>query len=358
MRDEINHHRYLYHVLDKIEISDAALDSLKNELFKLEEEHPEFIAPDSPTQRVGGRPLAKFNKVRHSAPMMSLFDAFSQADMRDWEKRTSKKLEVRSKQFDYYCELKLDGLAVSLIYNKGKFSRGATRGDGIIGEETTQNLKTIEAIPLILRRPKEGELINLGLSKSAQERLITELAKGVIEARGEVIMTNKVFAELNQKYKKAGRPLLANPRNGAAGSIRQLDSKLAAERRLDCYVYDLITDLGLERQQQKLELAGLLGFKVINYNQACSNLAEVFKFHERWEKNQDKLPFNCDGIVVKINKLSLWPRLGIVGKGPRYMMAYKFAAQQATSQVKEVIWQVGRSGVLTPAAVQIGRAHV
>jgi len=353
LKKEINHHRYLYHVLDQPRISDAAFDSLKNELAKLEQEYPEFITADSPTQRVGGKPLDKFKKVRHSMPMMSLFDAFSYEDMFDWEKRISKKLEVRSKKlnFGYYCELKLDGLAVSLKYEKGMFAQGATRGDGIVGEDVTQNLKTIEAIPLVLRQPKESELIKIGLSKSIRAKLWTALNKGAIEVRGEVIMTNKVFEELNKKYKKQGKPLLSNTRNGAAGSIRQLDSKLTAERKLDCYIYALITDLNLERHEQELELAKLLGFKVLKQNKYCKNLEEAIGFHNRWEKHREELLFKCDGIVVKVNKLSLWPRLGTVGKGPRYMMAYKFAAEQATTKVKNVVWQVGRTGTLTPIAV-------
>jgi DNA ligase (NAD+) len=376
LRKEIDYHRYLYHVLDKPEISDAAWDSLKNELAKLEQAFPEFITPDSPTQRVGGEPLDKFRKVRHSAPMMSLFDSFSREDIEDWEGRLDRLISKRPlRPFStspykgeensndiplltkegvgggYYCELKLDGLAVSLIYRASKFSLGATRGDGVRGENVTQNLKTIEAIPLVLRQPTDKELAKIGLNKSVGAKLRTALAKGTLEVRGEAIMTKKVFIELNKKYQKQGKPLLANPRNGAAGSIRQLDSKLTAERKLDCYVYALVTDLGLELHEQELELAKLLGFKVISHNQHCPNLAGVFRFHDHWEKDRERLPFNCDGIVVKINRLSLWPQLGVVGKGPRYMMAYKFAAEQATTKIKEVIWQVGRTGTITPTAV-------
>ena len=371
LRKEIDYHRYLYHVLDKPEISDAAWDSLKNELAKLERKYPEFITPDSPTQRVGGKPLDKFKKVRHSEPMMSLFDSFNQKDMQDWEERLVRLMPERPLRpadtfpykgegnsnnipllrGGYYCELKLDGLAVALVYKAGKFSLGATRGDGVTGENVTQNLRTIEAIPLILRQPKDKELAKIGLNKGVGAKLRTALAKGTLEVRGEAIMTKKVFSELNKKYQKQGKPLLANLRNGAAGSIRQLDPKLTAERRLDCYIYALVTDLGLEKHEQELALAKLLGFKVINHNKYCHDLTEVLNFHDYWEKNRERLPFNCDGIVVKINKLSLWPRLGTVGKGPRYMMAYKFAAEQATTKIKEVIWQVGRTGILTPTAV-------
>jgi len=367
LKKEISHHRYLYHVLDKSEISDAALDSLKNELFKLEQEFPEFITPDSPSQRVSGKPLAKFSKVHHKIPMMSLFDAFSQKDMIEWEERLYKHLasqtpllakgkgsgqkEPNKGKLDYYCELKLDGLAVSLTYKNSQFNLAATRGNGVTGENVTQNLKTVEAIPLVLRQPKEKELNKIGLKRNAQKKVQQALTRGAIEVRGEAIMTKKVFEELNKKYKREGRTMLANPRNAAAGSIRQLDSKLTAERRLDCYIYDLATNLGLAKQEQRLELAKLLGFKVLGHNKYCRDLTEVFKFHNYWEANHKKLPFHCDGVVVKVNRLDLWPRLGFVGKGPRYMMAYKFTAEQATSKIKKVIWQVGRTGTLTPITI-------
>ncbi|MDP2736927.1 MAG: NAD-dependent DNA ligase LigA, partial [bacterium] len=355
LRDEINHHRYLYHVLDKAEISDAALDSLKNELEKLEREYPELITADSPTQRVGGEPLEKFNKVKHALPMMSIFDAFTPGDMRDWEKRLEK--IIPGQKFAYYAELKMDGLAVALVYESGKFVLGATRGDGETGEDVTQNLKTIEAIPLTLRRPAEVELKKLGLSGESVKKLYQALERGRLEARGEAIIATKVFADLNKQYKKQGRAELANPRNAAAGSIRQLDSKLTAERRLDCHIYSLLPPLikggeggFFQTHEQEHELAKLLGFKVLKQNKYCHNLNEAIKFHDYWEKNRDKVPFECDGVVTVVNDLNLWPKLGIVGKGPRYMMAYKFAAEQATTMVEDVVWQVGRTGVLTPTA--------
>jgi len=349
LRSEIEKYRYVYHVLDQSLISDAALDSLKNELYKLESEYPELVTADSPTQRVGGKPLAKFNKVKHSAPLMSLYDAFSPEDMTDWEKRMARILP--GQKFNYYCELKMDGLAVALVYENGRFVLGATRGDGEVGEEVTQNLKTIEAIPLNLRRPEVRELEKIGLNKASIKKVFEALDNGRLEARGEAIMSNKVFHELNQKYKKQGRAELANPRNAAAGSIRQLDSRLTAARRLDCHIYSLATDFGLDFHEQEHELAKLLGFKVLKQNKFCKNLDEAIKFHDYWEKNRDQMPFDCDGVVIVVNDLSLWPKLGFVGKGPRYIMAYKFAAIQATTKVEDVIWQVGRTGVLTPTAV-------
>jgi len=348
LRGEIEKYRYAYHVLDKSLISDAALDSLKNELERLEREYPEFITPDSPTQRVGGEPLAKFNKVRHSAAMMSIFDAFNPGDMRDWEARLEKIMP--GQRFDYYAELKMDGLAVALIYEKGRFVLGATRGDGEVGEEVTQNLKTIEAIPLILRRPEEAELKKIDLTAESIKKIYAAIDNGRFEARGEAIISTKVFAELNKQYKKQGRAELANPRNAAAGSIRQLDSKLTAERKLDCHIYSLATELGLKYHEQEHELAKLLGFKVLKQNKFCRNLEEAIKFHDYWENHRDKAPFECDGVVIVVNDLNFWPKLGFVGKGPRYMMAYKFAAEQATTAVENVVWQVGRTGVLTPTA--------
>jgi len=358
LKQEINHQSYLYHVMDKQEISDGAWDSLKNELFKLEMKYPELITPDSPTQRVSGQPLDKFIKVEHASPMMSLFDSFSEKDMREWEERLRKHLTPRppllnrrgGSEFSYYCELKLDGLAMSLRYEDGIFVQGATRGDGKTGEDVTQNLRTIESIPLKLRVPKEKELIKIGLDKKQVEAVDRAVSNGTIEVRGEAIMTKKVFSELNKKYKQEGKSLLANPRNGAAGSIRQLDPSLARERKLDFYVYALATDFGLTKHEQEHELAKLLGFKVIKHNRYCHNLDEAIKFHDYWEKHKDSLSFECDGVVVAVNDLNMWPVLGVVGKGPRYMMAYKFAAQQATTKVKDVIWQVGRTSILTPIA--------
>ena len=385
LKAEINHHRYLYHVLDKEEISDAALDSLKDELFKLEQKYPEFITPDSPTQRVGGKPLTKFKKAEHRVPMLSLADAFFEKDMSDWEERANKRLKeytpslikeeekrrrvlnspiskgstaIAGRGLGYFCELKLDGLALSLRYQNGLFVRGATRGNGKIGEDVTNNLKTIENIPLRLRLPKEKELEKIKIHPSSEYRqkeniknIINIIKSGVIEVRGEAIMAKKNFSLLNKKYKKIGKAVLANPRNGAAGSIRQLDPKICKERQLDFYVYGLATDFGLETHEQEIALMRLLGFSALKENKLCSNLDAVNAFHHHWEERKEKLPMLIDGVVVKVNNLSLWDKLGIVGKGPRYMIAYKFAAEQATTKVVAVDWQIGRTGTLTPVAV-------
>ncbi|MCK5212112.1 NAD-dependent DNA ligase LigA, partial [Candidatus Parcubacteria bacterium] len=335
LKKEIAFHRYQYHVLDKESIGQEALDSLKNELFKLEQAFPEFITSDSPTQRIGGQPLDKFKKATHSSRMLSLFDAFNKQDMADWEARNIKiGGEVKG---GYFCELKLDGIAIAIRYQNGKMIKAITRGDGQIGEDVTGNIKTILSVPL--------KLTDIGNKK------IASIVNKDFEVRGEVIMTKAVFKELNKKYKKVGKAELKNPRNAVAGSVRQLDSALAAERKLDFVAYETATDLGIKNNSEKREILGSLGFKTLRENKYCKDLKEVEQTHTHWEKNRDKLPFEVDGMVVKVNDLSLWGALGTVGKGPRYMMAYKFAGIQVTTKLKDVVWQVGRTGILTPIAV-------
>jgi DNA ligase (NAD+) len=360
LKAEIDFHRYNYHVLDKETMSEAALDSLKNELFLLENEYPELITPDSPTQRVAGAVLSKFIKAVHSAPMISLFDAFSEAEMNSWQERNENYLK-RSLQEQYYCELKLDGLAINLRYENGLLIQGATRGDGKVGENVTGNIKTISSIPLRLRQPSAAELKVLGLDSEDIKIILRVIDDGIIEIRGETIMSKKVFASLNKKYAALGKPVLANTRNGVAGSIRQLDSKISAERHLEFYAYDLLLSNirgGLYKRgeilrtrEQADKLAKLLGFKTLKQNCLCQNLSGVFSFYKEVEKRREALPFDIDGTVVKINDLKMWEVLGIVGKAPRYMMAYKFSAEQVTTRIKGIVWQVGRTGALTPTAV-------
>jgi len=333
LKELINHHRYLYHTLDKPEISDSAFDTLKNELEELERKFPDLITPDSPTQRVGGEALEKFEKVSHGSPMLSLNDAFGEKEFKEWVERVLRLSSGQVKKIDYFCELKLDGLAVSLIYEKGVFVRGATRGDGKIGEDVTQNLKTISSIPLRLNLTRPG------------------LVKSEIEVRGEVIMTKKTLSELNKKYEKEGKPMLANPRNAAAGSIRQLDPKITAGRRLDFFAYAMITDMGQKRHSKGLKMAKDLGFKIVDENKFCKNVNEVIDFHHKWEEKRDKMPFNFDGIVVKVDRLDLHEMLGTVGKAPRWAIAYKFSPEEAITILKDIKIQVGRTGVLTPVAV-------
>lgn len=355
LRAEINKHRYNYHVLDKITLSEAALDSLKNELFHLENEYPDLITAESPTQRVAGKPLDKFKKARHKHAMISLFDAFSESDMLAWQERNENYLK-KTWNDNYYCELKLDGLAISLRYQAGKLELAATRGDGQIGEDVTHNIRTIESIPLSLRAPSSHELKALNLNNQEIDLVLNLISKGNLEIRGEAIMYKHVFTALNKKYSLAGRPTLANTRNGVAGSIRQLDSRITAERKLDFYAYDILFDDmprgEIIKQKDKLDkLAKLLGFKVLKDTAVCKNLAEVFVFYKQIENKRAKLPFEIDGLVVKANDLRSWPKLGIVGKAPRYMMAYKFSAEQATTKITDVVWQIGRTGALTPTAI-------
>ena len=354
LKKVINYHRYLYHVLDKQEISPEALDSLKKELFDLEQKFPELITADSPTQRVGGEPQKKFKKIKHRVPMLSISDAFSEKDVRDWLERNQKLLTRKEiSEINFYCEPKLDGLAIELVYDEnGILKTGSTRGDGMVGEEVTQNLKTIEAIPLKLRERKEvaDDLKKEGLKEVAEQ--IRKKGWREIIVRGEVILTKKEFERVNKRRQRLGLPTYANPRNLAAGSIRQLDPKITAQRRLDSIMYDLITDFGQKTHQASHKILKALGFKTINRHcRYCQTLEEVFEFHSFWKKNREKLPFEIDGVVVNINSNSIFQKLGVAGKAPRGVIAYKFPLKQATTRILDIVIQVGRTGVLTPVAI-------
>lgn len=352
LREAINYHRYLYHVLDKQEISDEALDSLKKELFDLEQQYPEFITPDSPTQRIGGQPLKEFKKVQHPQRMLSLNDCFSEQDIYDWQKRIAKLLTTEeSRQMDYYCELKLDGLAIELIYKNGILETGATRGDGTVGEDVTQNLKTIEAVPLKIRNIDEvvKELRAEGMEKIAKN--IADSGLKELIARGEVFLTKKEFEKINRAQEAKGLPLYANPRNIAAGSIRQLDPKITAGRNLESNAYELLVDFGQQTHEEKHKILKALGFKINKNNKHCRNLEEVFAFHKHWQVNREKLPYEIDGIVVVVNNNKVFEKLGVVGKTPRGAVAYKFPLKQATTRVEDIIVQIGRTGAITPIAV-------
>ncbi len=335
LKKEINHHRYLYHVLDKQEISDPALDSLKKELFDLEQKFPDLVTPDSPTQRIGGKALKEFKKVEHKAAMLSFEDAFSEQDMQDWLNRISKLLiEKERSGIDFYAELKIDGLAVELVYDKGLFKKGSTRGDGKTGEDITQNLKTIESIPLSLK-----SLASSG-SRTLGEQVVV---------RGEVFLSKKEFEKVNKQREKQGLSSYANPRNLAAGSIRQLDPKITASRNLDFFAYDL---LGCgEVHEQKHSVLKELGFKINPYNKYCKNLKEVFNFYNAIQGKRGSIPYEIDGIVVIINSNEIFKKLGVVGKAPRGAIALKFPGKEATTKIKNIKIQVGRTGALTPVAI-------
>ncbi|MDE2000967.1 MAG: NAD-dependent DNA ligase LigA [Patescibacteria group bacterium] len=340
LRKSIERYRYAYHVLDQSLISDAALDSLKKELFDLEMQYPDLITPDSPTQRVGGEPLKEFGKVEHDTPMISFNDAFSEQDMRDWLERLDNYLGRRT-QSDFYCELKLDGLAVELMYENGLFVRGATRGNGLVGEDITQNLKTIEAIPLKLD------------DRKAEIKLPKRLV-----VRGEVFLTKKEFDRINREQEEKGGKPYANPRNVAAGSVRQLDPKITASRKLDSYAYDIalpdsmLEKWGVRNHEHEHRILKSWGFKTNPHNRLAEDLDAVFRFHEHWSGgNRERLDYEIDGIVVLVNSNREYERAGVIGKAPRAGIAYKFSAREATTIVQDIQIQVGRTGVLTPVAV-------
>ena len=342
LRKVINHHRYLYHVLDKQEISDSASDSLKHELFQLEKEFPEFIIPDSPTQRVGGKPLDSFKKIKHFIPMLSIEDIFSDKELKSWEDYL-KRLESLQ-EFDFFTELKIDGFAVSLVYENGFLVYGVTRGNGRFGEDVTQNLKTIESIPLKLEI--QANILNKIIGKKIKKLI----KKGRIEIRGEVYMERKKFEKLNKELAVKGEKTYSNPRNLAAGSIRQLDPKLAASRPLDFLAYDIITDFGQKTHSEEHEILPVLGFKT-DKGKKCKNLDEVMSFWKKVNKKRNSFPFQIDGIVITINNNSVFEKLGIVGKSPRAIRALKFSPEQATTKVLDIKVQVGRTGAITPVAV-------
>ena len=332
LKSEINKYRYSYHVLDKSIISDEALDSLKKELFDLESQHPEFLTTDSPTQRIGGKPLEKFQKVKHDEPMLSLNDAFSEKDMEDWLKRAENYLGRKLRDNSFYGELKIDGLAIELVYENGIFIQGSTRGDGLIGEDVTQNLKTIEAIPL-------------KLSPNSKIPIPKHLV-----VRGEVFLTLKEFDRINKEQEKLGEKVYANPRNVAAGTIRQLNPKIVASRKLDSFAYEIVGDMSRQTHEDKHAVLRKYGFKTNKHNKRLRSLKEVFEFRNYWEKHRDKIDYEIDGTVIILNDNKLFEDLGVVGKTPRGAIAYKFSPKEATGQVLDIKVQVGRTGALTPVA--------
>jgi len=340
LKKEIERYRYQMHVLESLEISEEALDSLKHELAQIENDYPELITPDSPTQRVAGQASERFAKVEHAYPMRSLNDVFDPAQIQSWENRLLRLLP--NTRFDYFAELKLDGLAVALTYENGVLMRGATRGDGHIGEDITTNLRTIESLPLTL----------------AEERMTSAKAKfGIndlsrLELRAEVVMPKQAFVRLNQNQTAREGQLFANPRNAAAGSLRQLDSRITADRTLDLYIYDLANaeELGLTTHAEIHALVHHLGLKVNNHGAVCADLAAVQLFYEKIHRQRESFTCGIDGVVVNVNALALQSTLGAVGKSPRWAVAYKFPAEQVTTVIEDILIQVGRTGNLTPVA--------
>ncbi|MFM2357887.1 MAG: ligase LigA [Candidatus Parcubacteria bacterium] len=331
LKETIEKHRYNYHVLDKEEISPEALDSLKNELVAIEAQYPELVTPDSPSQRVSGKPLPEFKKVPHKVAQWSFNDAFTKEDIKDFDLRVRRFIEKEignTKQPTYTCELKIDGLKVVFEYEKGILKTAATRGDGEIGEDVTQNIKTIQSVPLKLNRPID------------------------VIVEGEVWLGKEGLRKLNKEREKNNEAIFANPRNAAAGSIRQLDSAIAASRALDTFIYDLsFSNESLPKTQaEELEFLKELGFKVNPYVGLCKTIDEVIEYWEKWHHKKDKQDYMLDGVVVKVNERDIQEMLGYTGKAPRFAIAFKFPAEQVTTVVEDIVLQVGRTGVLTPVA--------
>ncbi|MEQ1561478.1 MAG: NAD-dependent DNA ligase LigA, partial [Nitrospira sp.] len=331
LRKTVEKHGHLYHTLDKPEISDEAYDSLVSEIIKIEEEYPELKTPDSPTDRVGGEPLKEFVKVTHKVRQWSYDDVFDFAELQKWEEKTKnfiKKAGLEDEVLEYCCELKIDGLKVVLTYENGKLVRGATRGDGEVGEDVTHNVKTIQSVPLRLK--KDISII----------------------VAGEAWIGKKDLEKINKDRQKSGEPLYANTRNLAAGSMRQLDPKLTAERKINYFSYDVDEVSGdtLETQSGEIKLLKDIGFEVNPHFSVFSSLEEIEKFYQNWSKKKDKLDYGLDGIVIKINSNKIQKALGFTAKSPRWGVAYKFPAEQVTTIVEDIVLQVGRTGVLTPVA--------
>ena len=330
LRDTIRHHRYLYHVKDEQEISEEAMDSLKHELYNIEQKFPDLITDDSPTQRIGGEPLDKFGKVEHRRPMLSMEDVFTREELDDWVRKTKKR--AGRDDFDVFCMPKLDGLAIAIVYENGRLKTAATRGDGEIGEDVTQNVKTIETVPLKLRTPEEGELPD------------------VVEVRGEVYIPEDAFEAVNKRRKEAGEDVFANPRNAAAGSIRQLDPDVAARRGLAFFAWDL-DGFGMIKENREWEILEQLGFRPVPGTQICHDGDCIEAHWEQLQDARDDLNYWIDGLVVRVNDNEVYDGLGVVGKSPRGLRAWKFPAEEVTTVIKDVKWHVGRTGVLTPVAI-------
>ncbi|MFB3879897.1 MAG: NAD-dependent DNA ligase LigA [Armatimonadota bacterium] len=333
LRQQLNRHNYLYYVLNQPEISDADYDKLFRELQELEEHHPQLVTPDSPTQRIGAAPLEEFRSVRHRVPMLSLGNAFDEAEVRAFDERVKRLLALPAdERIEYVCELKVDGLAVSLTYENGVLTSGSTRGDGFTGEDVTQNLRTIRAIPL---------------------RVICEDAPPLIEVRGEVYLDRREFARINREREEQGEPLFANPRNAAAGSVRQLDPSITARRRLDIIVYGLgaIEGVAFETHGESLEYLVKCGFRASPQRKLCSGIEQAIAYCQGWQEKHRDLTYGTDGVVVKVNSLALQEQLGQVSRSPRWAIAYKFPPEEQTTVVKDIFVSVGRTGALTPVAM-------
>ena len=334
LRDQIHHHEYRYFVLDDPEISDFDFDKLVEQLKKLEAEHPELITPDSPTQRVGGKPREGVVKVAHSSPMLSLDNTYNEEDLRAWERRVHE-LSGR-KDVDYVCELKLDGMSLALVYGGGRLTHGVTRGDGTVGEDVTLNVRTVRSIPLAIPKDK---LKKAGIPPD-------------FEVRGELLMPAASFKKMNEERESRGLPLFANPRNATAGTVRQLDASITAQRRLDFFPYILLRQgrTYFDRHSETLDALESAGFKVNSHRTVAHSMEGVWKFIQQWEGKRETLPYEIDGVVIKVDRTGLQNELGFTGKAPRWAIAYKYAARAGITKIEGIRVQVGRTGKLTPVA--------
>ncbi|MGC2550794.1 MAG: NAD-dependent DNA ligase LigA [Candidatus Sulfotelmatobacter sp.] len=335
LREKIRHHEYLYYVLDQPEISDAEFDKLMRQLKDAEAEHPELLTADSPTQRVGGKPREGFVKVRHSSPMLSLDNTYNEDELRDWERRVHE-LSGR-KDVDYVCELKLDGMSLALIYEDGKLVRGITRGDGTVGEDVTLNVRTVRSVPLSISKEK---LKKAGIPPN-------------FEVRGELLMPTAAFKKVNEERERKGLATFANPRNFTAGTVRQLDANITAERRMDYFPYILLENgrTYFDRHSKTLDALQAAGFKVNQNRRLVHNIDEAWTFIRQWEEKRESLPYEIDGIVLKVDRTALQDELGFTGKAPRWAIAYKYAARAGITKLEDIRVQVGRTGKLTPVAM-------
>jgi DNA ligase (NAD+) len=334
LREKIRHHEYLYYVLDNPEITDAEFDRLMNELKDIEAENPEWVTPDSPTQRVGGKPREGFVKAPHSSPMLSLDNTYSQDELRNWERRVH---ELSGREdIDYVCELKLDGMSLALHYKNGKLVRGITRGDGAIGEDVTLNVRTVRSIPLSI----------------PLDRLKKAGVPADFEVRGEMLMPIAAFKKMNDEREQKGLATFANPRNATAGTVRQLEPSITAQRRLDYFGYALLQDgrTYFDRHSKTLDSLDAAGFKVNKAHRLAKTFEQIWTFIEQEEPKREKLPYEIDGIVIKVDRTALQAELGYTGKAPRWAIAYKYAARGGITQIEDILVQVGRTGKLTPVA--------
>jgi DNA ligase (NAD+) len=335
LRERIRHNEYLYFVLDRPEISDADFDKLMRELKDAEAEHPELLTADSPTQRVGGKPREGFLKVRHSSPMLSLDNTYSEEELRDWERRVH---ELSGRQdVDYVCELKLDGMSLALIYEDGKLVRGITRGDGTVGEDVTLNVRTVRSVPLSISREKRNKA---GIPAD-------------FEVRGELLMPLAAFKRMNEERESQGLTFFANPRNATAGTVRQLEARVTAERRLDYFSYMLLKNgrTYFDRHWKTLDALDAAGFKVNASRKLVPGIDEAWAFIRQWEEKRESLPYEIDGIVLKVDRTALQDELGFTGKAPRWAIAFKYAARAGITKLEDIRVQVGRTGKLTPVAM-------